>query len=130
MNSSYNFMGRLCLIVVFVSAISITSGVPQPRSGAGSSRLIVQRAANFGWNLALHFKIDGRTVATIIQGRDYEGFISAGRHELTVLPVPKTGFRDPTSVWLDARPGYTYAFTAVWESDQVVLRRSSIPLNR
>src|SRR5436305_12305907 len=34
-------------------------------------RLIVLRTANFGWNLALNVKIDGRTAANIVQGRRY-----------------------------------------------------------
>src|SRR5215467_7351557 len=42
-------------------------------------RLIVLRAANFGWNLALNLKIDGRTAANIVQGRRYDEFVPEGR---------------------------------------------------
>jgi hypothetical protein len=34
---------------------------------------------NFGWNLALNLKIDGRTAANIVQGRRYDHFAPAGR---------------------------------------------------
>jgi hypothetical protein len=126
MNSRHNFTGRLFLIVAFVCTISIATGLGQTHSAGGGGRLIVYRAAGFGSKLGLQLKIDGRIVASIVQGRNYDGLIPTGRHELTVLPVPRKGFRDSTSIWVDVRPGQTYAFTAVWESDQVVLRRSRL----
>ena len=46
------------------------------------------RVANFGWNLAANLKIDGQTVANIVQGRRYDHRISAGRHVLTISVVP------------------------------------------
>ena len=42
-------------------------------------RLIVLRAPNFGWNLALNLKIDGRTAANIVQGRRHDHFAPGGR---------------------------------------------------
>jgi hypothetical protein len=36
-------------------------------------------APNFGWNLALNLKIDGRTAANIVQGRRYDHFAPGGR---------------------------------------------------
>ena len=107
------------------------SALGQPRStfarnGYGGGRLIVQRAANFGWNLAVHLWIDGRDVANIVQGRHYDRFVSAGHHVLTVLSVPNADFRQPTSIWLTVQPGHTYAFTAVWHSNVVFLRRSGL----
>jgi hypothetical protein len=44
-----------------------------------------------------------------------------------VLAVPRSALRNKTSISLDVRPGHTYAFTAVWESDQIFLRRSRLP---
>ena len=84
------------------------------------------RAANFGWNLAPNLKIDGRTVANIVQGRRYDRRISAGRHVLTVSAVPNIDIRQPTSITLNVRPGGTYIFTAVWDSDHVYLRPTSL----
>jgi len=131
MNSRPGLASRLFLILVFVCALSMGSALGQPRStfarhGYGGGRLIVQRAANFGWNLAVHLWIDGRDVANIVQGRHYDRFVSAGHHVLTVLSVPNADFRQPTSIWLTVQPGHAYVFTAVWESDQIVLRRSTL----
>jgi hypothetical protein len=128
MNLKHNITGRLVLFVAFVSIVFITSSVGQTHSGAESGRLIVYRASSFGSRLALQLKIDGRTVGSITQGQNYDGFIPAGHHELTVRAVPRGAvLRNQTSISLDVRPGHTYAFTAVWESDQIFLRRSRQP---
>src|SRR5215472_7109925 len=88
-------------------------------------RLIVLRAPNFGWNLALNLKIDGRTAANIVQGRRYDHFVPAGRHMLTVSAVPNY---QPTSTVLNVRRGQTYVFTAIRQNtDSVVLFPSALP---
>jgi len=89
-------------------------------------RLIVLRAPNFGWNLALNLKIDGRTAANIVQGRRYDDFVPAGRHMLTVSAVPNY---QPTSSVLNVQPGQTYIFTATrrQSTDSVVLVPSALP---
>ena len=86
----------------------------------------MERAPNFGWDLAVRLWIDGRAVPNIVQSRRYDGFVPAGHHVLTVLAVPKNGFRWPTSIPLTVRPGHTYVFTAVWDSNLVFLRRSAL----
>jgi hypothetical protein len=120
MKSRRNFTTRLVLIFAFVCAISVTSAIAQGAPQGG--RLIVDRAPNFGWNLAVHLKIDGRAVADIVQGRHFDGFVPAGHHVLTVQAVPNNGLRWPTSRPLTVRPGHMYVFTAVWDSDVVFLR--------
>ncbi len=87
----------------------------------------MQRAANFGWNLAVHLQSDGRAVSNIVQGRRYDGFVPAGRHVLTVSAAPNNYFRPPTSMLLTVRPGHMYVFTALWDSDSVVLAPSMLP---
>src|SRR2546423_4434296 len=87
-------------------------------------RLIVLRAPNFGWNVALNLKIDGRTVANIVQGRSYDDFVPEGRHTLTVSAVPNY---QPTSTVLNVRRGQTYVFTATRQRDSVVLVPSALP---
>src|SRR5215472_13964936 len=88
-------------------------------------RLIVLRAPNFGWNLALNLKIDGRAAANIVQGRRYDQFVPAGRHMLTVSAVPNY---QPTSTVLNVRRGQTYVFTAIRQNtDSVVLVPSALP---
>src|SRR6184192_1542299 len=102
---------------------SAETAVAQP-----GGRLIVLRAPNFGWNLALNLKIDGRTVANIVQSRRYDDFVPEGRHMLTVSAVPNY---QPTSTVLDVRHGQTYVFTATRQNtDSVVLVPSALPPGR
>jgi tetratricopeptide (TPR) repeat protein len=90
-----------------------------------SGRLVVLRAANFGWNLAVNLKIDGRTAANIVQGRRYDEPLPAGRHTLTVSAVPNY---HPTSTLLNVQHGQTYVFTVTRQNtDGVVLVPSALP---
>jgi tetratricopeptide (TPR) repeat protein len=100
-------------------APSAETAVAQP-----GGRLIVTRAPNFGWNLALNLKIDGKTAANIVQGGRYDQFVPAGRHVLTVSAANY----EPTSTVLNAQHGQTYVFTATRENtDSVVLVPSARP---
>jgi hypothetical protein len=122
MKTLTSYISRLVLILAFVSAVSVGSAAP--RSGG---RLVIVRAPNFGWNIGLNLKIDGRSVATVVQGRAYDGFIPAGRHVLTVSTVPFLYSNTPTSITLNVRSGRMYAFMAMWEdTDRVVLRPTTL----
>jgi Tetratricopeptide repeat len=119
---------------------STASEVPSPATGASSTepgpsaetavaqqggRLIVLRAPNFGWNMGLNLKIDGRAAGNIVQGRRYDQFVPEGRHMLTVSAVPNY---QPTSTVLNVRRGQTYVFTAIRQNtDSVVLVPSALP---
>jgi hypothetical protein len=123
MKSRYPSATRLFLILVFVGVVLVeTAGAQQ------GGRLVVLRTPNFGWNLALNLKIDGRTAANVVQGRRYDHSLPAGRHVLTVSAVPNYYFYQPTSTVLNVRPGQTYVFTAIWQdSDRIVLVPSALP---
>ena len=84
------------------------------------------RVANFGWNVAANLKIDGQTVANIVQGRRYDRRIPAGRHVLTISAVPNIVLGQPTSITVNVRPSGTYIFTALWDSDHVYLRPTTL----
>ena len=117
MTSLTNYISRFLFVLVLVSAVSIGSIAGQP-----AGLLIVDRVPNFGWNIGVHLQIDGRDVANIVQGRRYSGFLPAGRHVLTVWPVPNTDLRIPTSTILDVRPGGLYVLTATWDSSLVLFQ--------
>ena len=126
--------------IVFLDAASQASP-PPPRSSAARranaadpmlgrdsqmvGRLIVQRSADFGNDLFLNLSIDGRKVANVAWNYRYDALIRAGHHVVKVLAVPRPGSRRPSSTSVVIEPGRTYIFTAVWESDRVVLRRSA-----
>src|SRR5437667_12011678 len=112
---------RFLLILIFFSAVSVANAAAKP-----GGRLIVIRVANFGWNLAANLKIDGQTVANIVQGRRYDHRIPSERHVLTISAVPNIQLSQPTSITVNVRPGGTYIFTALWDSDQVYLRPTTL----
>ena len=123
MKSRYTSATTLFLILVFVCIASIETSAAQ-----SGGRLIVLRVPNFGWNLALHLQIDGRTAANVVQARRYDHFLPAGRHVLTTSAVPNYYFYQPTSTVVNVRPGQTYVFTAIWQdTDRVVLVPSALP---
>ena len=112
---------RFLLILVVFSGVSVANAAAKP-----GGRLIVIRAANFGWNVVVNLKVDGQTVANIVQGRRYDHPIPAGRHLLTITAVPNIVLSYPTSITVNVRPGGTYIFTALWDSDRVYLRPTTL----
>ena len=129
MNSRHYSTSKLFQILVFACAISVTATQTQARESHTGARLLVQRAANFGTEVVVHLEIDGRKVADIQRDHRYEGFVSAGRHVLTVSPMPNVERRRPTSLSVTMRSGRTYIFTAMWDPDRgVVLRRTTTPI--
>src|SRR5436309_15284258 len=126
MKSMYRSATRFFLILVFVCVVSI--GTAAAQSGG---RLIVLRTPNFGWNLALHLQIDGRTAANVVQARRYDHFLPAGRHVLTASAVPNYYSYQPTSTALKVRPGQTDVLTARWQAtDRVFLVPTALPPGR
>jgi hypothetical protein len=123
MRLRYKPITAVFLILPLVCGIFVVS--PEIQASHNGGRLIVQRAPNFGTDLAVHLSIDGREVADIVRDRRYDGFISAGHHVLSVVALPNIDLRRPTSIRLTVQRGHTYVFSAVWESDRVVLRRSA-----
>src|SRR5215208_5557743 len=121
MRTVISYISRFVLIVVFFYAVSLANAAATP-----GGRLIVIRVANFGWNLAANLKIDGQTVGNIVQGRRYDHRIPAGPHLLTVSVVPNLQASQPTSISVNVRPGGTYIFTALWDSDHVYLRPTTL----
>ena len=121
MRTSTSYISKFLLIIIVFSAVSVAKAAT--KSGG---RLIVIRVANFGWNLAANLKINSQTVANIVQGRRYDHRIPAGPHVLTVSVVPNLQASQPTSITLNVRPGRTYIFTALWDSDHVYLRPTTL----
>jgi hypothetical protein len=121
MRTLTRYIGRVFLIFILFSAVSGANAAAMP-----DGRLIVIRVANFGWNVAAGLKIDGRTVMNIVQGRRYDHRIPAGRHVLTISAVPNNDLRAPSSITVNVRPGGTYIFTALWDSDRVFLQPTTL----
>ena len=117
MTTLISYLSRFVLILVFIGAFSMMSASAQP-----GGHLVVSRSPNFGWNLAFNLEIDGRSVGDFVRGRRYHTWLPAGQHVLTVRKVPYVGYTAPTSTTVNVQPGYTYAFTAMFDSQLIFLR--------
>jgi hypothetical protein len=128
MKSKYSFSRNVLLILVFGCAIfisTIAQGAPpgylRSNHHFPPGRLIVDRAANFGWNLGFNLQIDGRSVGSLAQGHSYSTWLPPGPHVLTVIKVPALGYTAPTSTTVNIQPGAEHLYIAMFDSDLVYL---------
>ncbi|PYI99468.1 MAG: hypothetical protein DMF00_10940 [Verrucomicrobia bacterium] len=116
----------------FAAAASIQARQPRSTSGsAGSDNayLIVNRAANFGTRESINLSVDGVQVAVIGLNGSYEGVLRPGKHVLSMTTNPQTqGLTRLTQRTLDAQPGKTYAFTALWDDSYNASLENHAPL--
>ena len=112
-------------LIIAAIALSFAVGAPiqarPARSNSASAPsdnayLIVNRAANFGTIESINLSIDGVPVAVLGLNESYEGVLRPGKHVLSMTTNPWTqGLTKLTKRTLDAQPGETYAFTALWD---------------
>jgi hypothetical protein len=124
----------ICGLLIVALACFTFSGCQTSSTGASgpaasmaapsknAARLTIERAANFGSGLTLNVSIDGAQVATLVEGRSYNGTLSAGQHVLTLTADPNLGGIPPTTKRLTVQKGQTYSFTAMWSGQRLVLR--------
>jgi len=124
-----------CVLVIAALACAAlsgceTSGTAAPGStasvaapaGQNAAQLIIQRAPNMGTGLFLDVKIDGVRVGALSMGETYRGSLSPGQHVVSVILRPNQLNLPPTEKSLTAVKGQTYALTAMWQGQTVVLR--------
>jgi hypothetical protein len=135
MNFKNGFVRNVLLLFAFVCAVCISTAA-QGGSPSGylrsrhvpPGRLTVDRAPNFGWNLAFNLQIDGRPVGNIAQGHSYSAWLPAGPHVLTVHKVPTVGYTEPTSTTVNIQPGAEHLYVAMWDSGLVYLHPAAVSL--
>ena len=87
-------------------------------SSDDNALLVVNRAANFGILESISVFIDGVQVADLELSQSYDALLRPGQHVLSISMNPKTDGQKPTQRRVNAKPGETYAFTAVWRSPE------------
>ena len=88
-------------------------------SPAASARLIVNRSADFGVNESVNLAIDGVEVAVLGINQNYDAPLPPGRHVVSITTNPKTyGEQSPDQIPVNAEPGKTYTFTALWDDSE------------
>ena len=85
-------------------------------SPGDNARLVVNRAANFGILESVTVFVDGVQVAELEISQTYDAVLPPGQHLVSISMNPKTDGQKPTHRQVDAKPGKTYAFKAVWRN--------------
>ena len=117
MKSKYVSTCRFVLVLALMYAVSI--GTADARS---TGRLFVSRDRSLGRNMVVNLRLDGRTVANLVQGSSFNRSVSTGIRVLAVSVRP--GASRSSSTTLNVRRGRTYTFTVArrgWGSNNVVL---------
>ena len=113
--------GLACAGLIFTGCATNQATAPIP---ANSGHLLINRAANFGSNMALVVSVDGKDVGSFTEGRNYSGYLSAGQHVITVRVDPNPGGKRPGRKTLTIQAGQTYSYTAGWSGQSLVLVRN------
>ena len=121
------FVFNRYLLVLIVCACAALNPVnaqrveidPATMSSGSTARLIVNRSPAFVFNESVNLFVDGAKVATLGCNGSYQGELPAGKHVLSISTDPKTYSEgEPTHIAINAKPGQTYSFTAVWPDSE------------
>jgi len=122
-SSTIHILSLACACLISVGCATNQPGAataPPPNSG----HLLVYRVANFGTDLSLVLSVDGKDVGSFTEGRNYNGYLSAGQHVLTARVDPNRVGTRPGRKTLTVKAGQTYSYTAGWSGGNVVLVRN------
>ena len=105
--------------IVIAIVCSLIGSAPLQARSSDNARLIVNRSADFGLNESINLAIDGVQVAVLAINQNYDVSLPPGKHVLSITTNPKTYGQDsPIQIPVNAKPGKTYTFTAVWDDSE------------
>ena len=121
MKISHYVSVKLVMIAIacsFAVNTPIQAQEAKANSASGTSgdnaRLVVTRAANFGTFEFVNLFVDGVQVADLGFNQTYDAILPPGQHVISMTTKPDIDINTPSPIYLSARPGETYAFTAIW----------------
>ena len=123
-SSIIHVVSLVCACLIFNGCATNQAGLGTAPAPANSGHLIVTRVANFGTELSLVLSVDGKDVASLTEGRNYDGYLSAGQHVLTARVDPYQAGKRPGRKTLIVKAGQTYSYTAAWSGGNLVLVRN------
>jgi len=116
MKAFYNVSGKLIMVAI---AWSFVASAPIPARPADDARLIVNGSADFGGDESINLAVDGVQVAVHDINQNYDAALPPGKHVVSISTNPKTYGQDsPSEISVNAEPGKTYTFTAVWDNSE------------
>jgi hypothetical protein len=79
----------------------------------------VNRSADFGVDESINLAVDGVQVAVLGINQNYDATLPPGKHVLSISTNPRIYGQDsPNQISVNAEPGKTYTFTAVWDDSE------------
>jgi hypothetical protein len=116
MKTFYNVSSKLIMVAI---ACSFVASAPLQARPADNARLIVNRSADFGGGESINIAIDGVQVAVLGINQNYDAALPPGKHVLSITTNPRTyGEQASSQISVNAEPGKTYTFTAVWDDSE------------
>ena len=107
---------KLVIIAIACSfAASTVMQAQEPKvnpASDDSALLIVTRAANFGTLEFVNLFVDGVQVADLGYNQSYDAILRPGQHVISMTTNPDIDVNTPSPIYVSARPGQTYSFTA------------------
>ena len=100
-------------------ACSFVASAPIQARPADDARLIVNRSADFGVDESINLAVDGIQVAVLGINQNYDAALPPGKHVVSITTNPRTyGEQASSQISVNAEPGKTYTFTAVWDDSE------------
>ena len=115
---NYNWRRTLVLTITCLLCVAGHAGARTPAtsgasSNGGTARLIVHRIPTTGKFVFVQLYVDNVVVGAIAYGDTYRGYLTPGRHLLSVLAIPRPKWWERPPTIVDVRSGETYTFTAI-----------------
>ena len=117
--SIVHILSLACVCAIFVGCATNQPGAATAPPNSG--HLLVYRVPNFGTDLGLILSVDGKDVGSFGEGRNYDGYLPAGQHVLTVRVDPNQTDARPGKKTVTVKAGQTYSYTAAWSGQNLVL---------
>ena len=107
------FLGLACACALLISC-STNSSTTSATTAASTTggHLMVGRVANFGGVTTILLSVDGKQVATIPRGQNYDGYLTPGKHTISATIAPNNLNSPVWTKTLNVVAGQTYSFTA------------------
>ena len=116
-------LGLACAGLLLTSCETTGPGAaaaPPPNSG----HVLIYRVANYGSDLSMVVSVDGKDVGSFTEGNNYDGYLPAGPHHITVRVDPNRTGAGPGRRNLTVQSGQTYSYTAAWSGGNLKLVRN------
>lgn len=125
-SSLIHIVGLACACLIYSGCASQPAAQPSAATAPSpnSAHLLIYRVPTFGTGLGMGVSVDGKDVGLFTEGRNYDGYLPAGQHTITVRVEPNRGLTPPAQKTLNVEAGQTYSYTMAWAGDNLVFKKN------